>query len=398
MARTTLESIQHAIEVNSSLALPIALENLSRLTHLALLTIPFNLIHILVFSLKDFRPDLGHQLWRQEIMYAHGAMALLFGGIGLLALWLRRQPPKLWRMRLLILLGGAGIIGFGVAIACIDQRITSNITPLLLACFACTMFILIRPAYAVPFYGLAMLAFEVAMDHAQADPQLRLSNQANGLTAFGLGLLLSLILWHGHVRNLRQQRKLELQRQELEEKNRQLEYLAGHDPLTGLFNRREFDQLVLMELARIARQPQPLSLLMVDLDHFKYINDRYGHPFGDEVIRHAANLLRGNTRSSDSVARLGGEEFLLLLPDTAEQQARSLAEKLRERLEGTPLATQDGVLCLTASFGVASLDGGGQASYEQLYSAADQALYRAKSSGRNRVEVIRLASLAESLR
>ncbi len=163
-------------------------------------------------------------------MYAHGAMALLFGGIGLLALWLRRQPPKLWRMRLLILLGGAGIIGFGVAIACIDQRITSNITPLLLACFACAMFILIRPAYAVPFYGLAMLAFEVAMDHAQADPQLRLSNQANGLTAFGLGLLLSLILWHGHVRNLRQQRKLELQRQELEEKNRQLEYLAGHDP------------------------------------------------------------------------------------------------------------------------------------------------------------------------
>ncbi len=155
---------------------------------------------------------------------------LLFGGIGLLALWLRRQPPKLWRMRLLILLGGAGIIGFGVAIACIDQRITSNITPLLLACFACAMFILIRPAYAVPFYGLAMLVFQLAMGYAQADPQLRLSNQANGLTAFGLGLLLSLILWHGHVRNLRQQRKLELQRQELEEKNRQLEYLAGHDP------------------------------------------------------------------------------------------------------------------------------------------------------------------------
>lgn len=176
MARTTLESIQHAIEVNSSLALPIALENLSRLTHLALLTVPFNLIHILVFSLKDFRPDLGHQLWRQEIMYAHGAMALLFGGIGLLALWLRRQPPKLWRMRLLILLGGAGIIGFGVAIACIDQRITSNITPLLLACFACAMFILIRPAYAVPFYGLAMLVFQLAMGYAQADPQLRLSN------------------------------------------------------------------------------------------------------------------------------------------------------------------------------------------------------------------------------
>ena len=134
-----------------------------------------------------------------------------------------------------------------------------------------------------------------------------------------------------------------------------------------------------------------------DVQRKWYVLDAADKPLGRTAVI-AANLLRGNTRSSDSVARLGGEEFLLLLPDTAEQQARSLAEKLRERLEGTPLATQDGVLCLTASFGVASLDGGGQASYEQLYSAADQALYRAKSSGRNRVEVIRLASLAESLR
>ncbi len=115
-----------------------------------------------------------------------------------------------------------------------------------------------------------------------------------------------------------------------------------------------------MELARIARQPQPLSLLMVDLDHFKYINDRYGHPFGDEVIRHAANLLRGNTRSSDSVARLGGEEFLLLLPDTAEAAGSQPCGKTPRTPRRYPLATQDGVLCLTASFGVASLDGGGQ--------------------------------------
>lgn len=394
MSRTLQQRVQHAIAINDALALPIARENLRRLYFLAALAVPFDLIHILVFwlNLQGSSPEFDG--WRVDIIRVHATVAGLLGGLGILA-WLISRPRRnapLWFMNLLTLLGSAILLGFGIAITGVDQQVASSITPLLMASVATALIILLRPRHAITLYIIALAVFEGTMMLTQATPQLRLSNQMGGLTICGIGLLLSLILWHGHVRNLRQRAFLRQQRRELEEKNRQLEYLAGHDPLTGLFNRRQFDQLVTMELSRAARQAAPVSLLMVDLDHFKFINDRYGHPLGDEVIRHAANLLRNHTRTGDSVARLGGEEFLLLLPDTGQAQARTIAEKIRMLLEDTPLPLKDGLLYLTASFGIASLQAGMPGTYEALYAAADKALYRAKASGRNRVEAIEVGA------
>lgn len=394
MSRTLLQRLYHAIAVNDALALPIARENLRRLYFSALLAVPFDLIHILVFRLNLQGSSPEYDGWRLDIIRVHAVVAVLFSLLGLLA-WLASPPRRsmpLWYMQLLTMLGSALVLGFGIAITGADQQVTSSITPFLMASVATALLILLRPSLAVILYILALAAFELTMALTQASPQLRLSNQMGGLTICGIGLVLSFILWHGHVRNLRQREFLRQQRLELEEKNRQLEYLAGHDPLTGLFNRRQFDQLVGMELSRAARQPAPISLLMVDLDHFKFINDRYGHPLGDEVIRHTATLLRNYTRTGDSVARLGGEEFLLLLPDTSQPQARVIAEKVRRLLEETPLPMKDGLLYLTASFGIACLEAGVPGTYEGLYAAADKALYRAKASGRNRVEVIELGT------
>ncbi|OWP52233.1 GGDEF domain-containing protein [Pseudomonas nitroreducens] len=386
--------MHHAIAVNDALALPIARENLRRLYFAALLAVPFDLIHILVFRLNLQGSSPEYDGWRLDIIRVHAVVAVLFSLLGLLA-WLasppRRSAPQ-WYMQLLTVLGSALVLGFGIAITGADQQVTSSITPFLMASVATALLILLRPGLAIALYILALASFELTMALTQASPQLRLSNQMGGLTICGIGLVLSFILWHGHVRNLRQREYLRQQRLELEEKNRQLEYLAGHDPLTGLFNRRQFDQLVGMELSRAARQPAPISLLMVDLDHFKFINDRYGHPLGDEVIRHTASLLRNYTRTGDSVARLGGEEFLLLLPDTSQPQARVIAEKVRRLLEETPLPMKDGLLYLTASFGIACLEAGVPGTYEGLYAAADKALYKAKASGRNRVEVIELGT------
>ena len=394
MPRTLLQRLHHAIAVNDALALPIARENLRRLYFAALLAVPFDLIHILVFRLNLQGSSPEYDGWRLDIIRVHAVVAVLFSLLGLLA-WLaspaRRSAP-LWYMQLLTVLGSALVLGFGIAITGADQQVTSSITPFLMASVATALLILLRPGLAIALYILALASFELTMALTQASPQLRLSNQMGGLTICGIGLVLSFILWHGHVRNLRQREYLRQQRLELEEKNRQLEYLAGHDPLTGLFNRRQFDQLVGMELSRAARQPAPISLLMVDLDHFKFINDRYGHPLGDEVIRHTASLLRNYTRTGDSVARLGGEEFLLLLPDTSQPQARVIAEKVRRLLEETPLPMKDGLLYLTASFGIACLEAGVPGTYEGLYAAADKALYKAKASGRNRVEVIELGT------
>ncbi|MCJ1882871.1 GGDEF domain-containing protein [Pseudomonas nitroreducens] len=394
MSRTLLQRLHHAIAVNDALALPIARENLRRLYLSAPLAVLFDLIHIIVFKLNLQGASAAHDGWRMDIIRVHATVAVLFSLLGLLA-WLALPPRRsapLWYMQLLTTLGSALLLGFGVAITGADQQVTSSITPFLMASVAAALILLMRPRLAVSLYILAFAAFELTIGLTQADPQLRLSNQMGGLTICGIGVILSLILWHGHVRNLRQREFLRQQRLELEEKNRQLEYLAGHDPLTGLFNRRQFDQLVGMELSRAARQPAPISLLMVDLDHFKFINDRYGHPLGDEVIRHTATLLRNYTRTGDSVARLGGEEFLLLLPDTSQPQARTIAEKVRRLLEETPLPMKDGLLYLTASFGIACLEAGTPGTYEGLYAAADKALYKAKASGRNRVEVIELGT------
>ncbi|SDK03216.1 diguanylate cyclase (GGDEF) domain-containing protein [Pseudomonas delhiensis] len=390
MSQPFPQRLRQQFRLARSLARPVATENLRRLAWLALLAVPFDLVHILVFWLNLQGSLPAYDGWRQHIILTHAVAAVLLLGLGLLA-WQARQRPQAtppWYCELLALLGAAVLLGFGLVISAFDQQVTSSITPFLMGAVATALILLLRPVFATLLYVLLFIAFELAMETAQPDPQLRLSNQMGGLTICGIGLLLSQILWFSHLRNLRQRQHLRRQRKELEEKNRQLEYLAGHDPLTGLFNRRQFDQLVKQELARCDRQPMPVSLLMIDLDHFKFINDRYGHPLGDEVIRHTATLLRKHTRSSDSVARLGGEEFLLLLPDTAAPQARVIAEKLRKLLEDTPLPMKDGLLYLTASFGIAGLASGVSSTYERLYSTADQALYRAKASGRNRVEVM----------
>ncbi|KAF1053998.1 MAG: Diguanylate cyclase DosC [Stenotrophomonas maltophilia] len=389
MPQPLTSRLRPLFSVSRALARASARENLKRLAWLALLAIPFDLLHIVMFGFSVSADSGVHLAWRREVIVIHFVAALLFGVLGLSALHLRRHHQHLpnWVTETLVLLAGGTLLAFGLGIAAADQQVTSSVTPFLMGAVATALILMLRPVCAMLLYGLAAVAFNQVMQQAQPDAALRLSNQMSGLTICGIGLLLALILWTGFARQLQQRLRLRRQRRALEEKNRQLAYLAGHDPLTGLLNRREFDQVMKQELARSSRNGLPLALLMVDLDHFKDVNDRHGHPLGDEVIRHTATLLRKHTRAHDSVARLGGEEFLLLIPEVTPAQASALAEKLRRLIQDTPLPMKSGLLYLTASFGIATLDGGVGSSYENLYSTADQALYRAKASGRNRLEV-----------
>ncbi len=159
---------------------------------------------------------------------------------------------------------------------------------------------------------------------------------------------------------------------------------AGSDPLTGLANRRQFDQTAALVLATARRHGRPLAVVSLDCDHFKSINDRFGHDGGDLVLKALADLMRHTVRTEDLAARFGGEEFIILLPDTTEAAATVLAERLREGAERLTVRTPAGPVSLTVSLGVAELgDGQGR---EHLLAAVDKALYRAKNAGRNRVE------------
>jgi diguanylate cyclase (GGDEF)-like protein len=166
---------------------------------------------------------------------------------------------------------------------------------------------------------------------------------------------------------------------------------AATDVLTGLPNRRHAEELIERLLVAARRNGRPLAVVLFDLDHFKQINDRFGHAFGDEALRATADTTRGLLRGSDHLARFGGEEFLLLLPDTPGADAALVAEKLRSRIAALDLVALDGGM--TASFGVAIYPDHGIGA-DELVKAADTALYRAKEIGRNRVEVSTARRLA----
>jgi diguanylate cyclase (GGDEF)-like protein len=155
---------------------------------------------------------------------------------------------------------------------------------------------------------------------------------------------------------------------------------ATHDPLTGLLNRRGFGEVIASEIARSRRSERPFSLLVADIDHFKLVNDRGGHPAGDAVLRRVGHLLTTGLREIDSAARLGGEEFALLLPDTGAADAHAVAERVRR---GLRQAFIHDVAPITVSIGIATFPSDAD-SADALMLAADNAMYTAKRRGRDR--------------
>ena len=170
---------------------------------------------------------------------------------------------------------------------------------------------------------------------------------------------------------------------ELAEANQTISELARHDPLTGLANRTVIDEELRRETLRSERRAYDLTAIMMDLDHFKSVNDTYGHAMGDEILRRVGKILSESVRAYDLVARYGGEEFVMLLPETTREQGADFADRIRVKLAETGIPGYPKPV--TASFGVATLMPG-QAP-ENLLPRADMALYRAKKNGRNLVEV-----------
>ena len=189
-----------------------------------------------------------------------------------------------------------------------------------------------------------------------------------------------------------EQRMLSLQRENLDlvVRNRVLNEVSSRDTLTGLFNRGYVIEKLDSEINRSVRHGSPMAVLMIDLDHFKNINDTYGHNVGDQVLQWVGKTLRESCRVYDVPGRYGGEEFCVVLPETRTGNTTVVAERIRSRFESTELNIGDAMLRVTASFGIAGLDSvsaDGALSPAALLDRADRALYCAKNRGRNRVEL-----------
>lgn len=176
----------------------------------------------------------------------------------------------------------------------------------------------------------------------------------------------------------------------------ELRQIAMTDSLTGAHTRRSFDLLLDKEMARAKRYTLVMSAVAFDVDHFKQVNDRYGHAAGDKVLQSLAQTVKSNLRENDVFARIGGEEFIVLLPETGLSSAMMFAERIRKQVEATQLIIGDDTIAVTSSFGIATYTDNAETKSDFL-ERADQALYDAKEAGRNRIAVRALRDLEKRI-
>jgi diguanylate cyclase len=324
--------------------------------------------------------DFGLYGWTSNfwlLLAARGLVVVLM----LWLMWRLRASISVERFDGLLLL--ASLISFALGLVVHDVRATSSDYN-----FAVTVMLIMINYLVLPIPVVWRILTSVGFSLLEAGLTLWLSGAGtefrNSLVALLLanliGIVVSVRLYTFRRNQYKAQREEQQARQEIER-------LATTDALTGVFNRRKWLEEANRVLARYSRNKQGFSVLYLDIDHFKRLNDTHGHAVGDVVLKHFAQLVTSHIRELDVLGRFGGEEFVVLLPDTRLENAKTIAERIRAFTESSSLETEGTLLRLSVSIGVAEItleDG----KIEEILHRADQALYRAKALGRNRVEAL----------
>lgn len=371
--------IAQVFQDNNSVLGECAQINTRRIYYLAIIAIPLRIIDIFLFAFTKSYDTPVLKTWSQGIIASHSILLVLMIGFFLTTYRLRKRTEPNTTMFVLQYIVVVVIMASGIAIVTFDQLVTTNITPFLLICIICGSIFLIRPLASFIIYVTSYMAYYYLIALTITDPQILLSNRVNGITAVGVGFLLSFILWHYNYTTIIQKRRIESQQ-------KQLEQMAYYDPLTDLPNRRLLEKLIKRELASMQRYGQETVIIMLDVDDFKQINDTYGHQVGDSILMQLADLLKNNVRETDTVARFGGEEFIILMPNTSVEEGYIFAERIRKIIMEKVFSIGSDTLQITSSFGVSSMGDINSQNLEDYYLLADKSLYLAKQSGKNRVE------------
>lgn len=360
--------------------------NFDRLSLIGYVAIPVHILAILLFW--DTPTVTSNEvIWRNGIILSHGILMVFM--IGLILVTHNLPAERRTRKVMLIIqwVSLAVILFAGVIIVTLDQIVTPNVTPFLDICTITAMAYLLRPIQAVIVYVVIFGSFAWAIGITQIDQAILLSNRVNGISAIGIAIALSTILWRASVVTKLQEQQLLFQQKELEDKNGLLEQYAFYDMLTGLYNRRIFYEMIAKEQAKMQRDGTQAVLFLLDVDQFKQVNDLYGHPSGDIVLAKIGEILTTRLRKGDLISRWGGEEFLCCLLDTKLSETCAVADELRTAIAEVIFEQTTEKFSITVSVGVSLLDPTQGVGFEQAYQKADQALYAAKSAGRNRVEI-----------
>jgi diguanylate cyclase (GGDEF)-like protein len=295
---------------------------------------------------------------------------------------LKQEKPSFFA-KLVPYIGFVALMAFSFASTANDQQISGSITTYVMICLICGALFLIRPFHSILLYTASFAALIIVNSYITSEAAIRTSNSINAFSMTVLSVLLSVILWHNNRTNVLQAYQIRTQQKLLEKTNVDLHKLAYYDPLTDLPNRRYLNDILQKETALIQRKSHESCLIMLDLDYFKFVNDKHGHPVGDKLLVEISSLLMQNIRIYDTLCRLGGEEFMILLPQTTLEEAVAVAHKLLNVISSEPFVIDDKSVSITTSIGVSRLTKDADATLIEQYTHVDMALYKAKRDGRN---------------
>ena len=352
-------------------------KNIMRIRYFTVVEIIIHLFLIFYFRFLVTSYGDNQLLWRSGILALHTMMLIISTLIHIIT---RLAEKKYYYNKLafvqnvyfmMILLGV-------VAIVAVDQLVTTNITPFVIVTLAFGGAFFVRPKDSVIIYGAVYSVFYFILSTLDLPANIVSTNRVNGFTVIIIGLAIAIINWQNHYNDF-------FQKKEIAKQRKQLEDLAYYDPLTAIPNRRLLDIEVKKEIENIKRYNIHSSVVIMDIDHFKKVNDTYGHPVGDLILREFAQLVKESIRKTDTIARFGGEEFVILLSRTDIDRGYNVAEKIRKIVMKHQFDIGNQKIQITSSFGVAALP----IDSVNYYQNADRALYKAKENGRNQVQVYR---------
>lgn len=240
--------------------------------------------------------------------------------------------------------------------------------------------IMIKFPKSLIIYSIPFSTFVGGLLFFQKNNVILVDNIVNGVIFFIGAIVISKIIYDSQVTQISENIILEAY-------NRKLDYMSSHDPLTGLLNRRSFEAKAIEKTEILNSTDTESALVLIDIDHFKIINDTFGHPAGDVILKELSSILVKNIRDTDLVARWGGEEFAILILETSIDEAYELTKRLKNIIEKNVLTVDRFKISITVSFGISRLSGSFSKSFYKSYKAADMALYEAKSLGRNRIVI-----------
>ncbi|WP_206154661.1 GGDEF domain-containing protein [Clostridium beijerinckii] len=362
--------------------------NVTNLERMKLILIIFIIVEILFILFNDIPYLINHSsyvIWNDSKYFILHSLNVIVSFIGIILIKLLTKYSKnKFRImnKLLVPTLTILILSSMAMISALDQAKPGNVSSVFIAnLIIFSSIIMLRAPLNLAVYSIPFLAYLSGLVIFQNDINLLVTNIINGFIFFLAIIIISTGVYNSNYEKIAQNIILR-------EINTKLNYISSHDSLTELLNRRSFNNHVSEKMRMIGKSKKIATLILIDVDHFKHVNDKFGHSVGDMVLKEISNIITKHIKTTTDLAtRWGGEEFLIFLFETSINESYVLAENIRQEIQNKVFVTDKFQIQITASFGISLLKDNFSKSFDTSFKSADIALYKAKNQGRNRIVI-----------